>query len=509
LELDRIQARIRPRRPMEAVDLGFALVGVWRGPLYRAWLAAAVPVMMALAVLGWRHPWIASLVLWWLKPLLDRVPLHVLSRALFGEIPGWRSTLREVPRLWTRGLARALVLQRLDFARSFTMPVDQLERLKGSARRRRLRVLGRRQKAEASRLTLICATAESALIYGGVTALAFLLPAWVIREPFDQFMSTLFSEEETTPIAWLGQVVLLSQMLAVLFLEPFYVAGGFCLYLNRRTQLEAWDVEMAFRRIGERLSQAARRAPTAVAVAAALLLPGLLQAGLALAQETTPVPFTSVSAPPALCSDRACVEAREAIAAVVADPVFGSTKRSWVLRARHQRSDASEPDPWLKRIGTAVGAMLEPVLWTCAVLCFVGYIVMRRPSWSTPGSLDPAGADIATVLGMDLRGGSLPRDVRGEALRLLEVGRPADAVGLLFRGALSRMSRRDRLPLHKGMTEGECVAMVRRLVDPGRANGFAALASAWTAAAYGHRPPDPAKIRILIDEWATLFGEPA
>ena len=36
--------------------------------------------------------------------------------------------------------------------------------------------------------------------------------------------------------------------LVVLFLEPFYVAAGFALYLNRRAQLEAWDIEQELRR---------------------------------------------------------------------------------------------------------------------------------------------------------------------------------------------------------------------------------------------------------------------
>ena len=35
--------------------------------------------------------------------------------------------------------------------------------------------------------------------------------------------------------------------LVVLFLEPFYVAAGFALYLNRRAELEAWDIEQEFR----------------------------------------------------------------------------------------------------------------------------------------------------------------------------------------------------------------------------------------------------------------------
>jgi hypothetical protein len=33
----------------------------------------------------------------------------------------------------------------------------------------------------------------------------------------------------------------------VLVLEPFYVAAGFAMYLNRRVELEAWDIEQEFR----------------------------------------------------------------------------------------------------------------------------------------------------------------------------------------------------------------------------------------------------------------------
>ncbi|MCU7958847.1 MAG: hypothetical protein KZQ58_02400 [gamma proteobacterium symbiont of Bathyaustriella thionipta] len=42
---------------------------------------------------------------------------------------------------------------------------------------------------------------------------------------------------------------------AVFLLEPFYVAAGFSLYLNRRTLLEAWDLELAFRKMSQRIKQ--------------------------------------------------------------------------------------------------------------------------------------------------------------------------------------------------------------------------------------------------------------
>ena len=36
--------------------------------------------------------------------------------------------------------------------------------------------------------------------------------------------------------------------IVIAFLEPFYVAAGFAMYLNRRAELEAWDVEQELRR---------------------------------------------------------------------------------------------------------------------------------------------------------------------------------------------------------------------------------------------------------------------
>jgi hypothetical protein len=36
--------------------------------------------------------------------------------------------------------------------------------------------------------------------------------------------------------------------LIVLIVEPFHVASGFAMYLNRRVELEAWDIEQELRR---------------------------------------------------------------------------------------------------------------------------------------------------------------------------------------------------------------------------------------------------------------------
>src|SRR3546814_6024434 len=47
------------------------------------------------------------------------------------------------------------------------------------------------------------------------------------------------------------------QTCALPIFEPFYVGAGLGLYLNRRTRIEAWDVEIALRRMRTRLATTA------------------------------------------------------------------------------------------------------------------------------------------------------------------------------------------------------------------------------------------------------------
>jgi hypothetical protein len=63
--------------------------------------------------------------------------------------------------------------------------------------------------------------------------------------PGELSSATLFSQETS---ALIGLSMTIAYALVVLFLEPFYVAAGFAMYLNRRAQLEAWDVEQELRR---------------------------------------------------------------------------------------------------------------------------------------------------------------------------------------------------------------------------------------------------------------------
>jgi hypothetical protein len=138
-----LRVQLRPRSGWEAADLGFVMAREWWRPLWAAWLAAYLPLAIALTLAFSSNPIYAAAILWWLKPAFDRVALHVLSRAVFGGTTSVKSTLRD-RNLLRPGLVYSLTLGRLSLARSFLLPVAQLEQLTGRDARQRRAALSRR-----------------------------------------------------------------------------------------------------------------------------------------------------------------------------------------------------------------------------------------------------------------------------------------------------------------------------------------------------------------------------
>lgn len=243
---DRLTVSLRPRTGFEAVDLGFALVRRHAREIWRAWLLIVLPLMLLLALV--EHALFdllpSGVLLWWGKPLYDAVVLLVLSRAVFGERISARGVLAELWRL-ARVIAASLTLRRLSLSRSFLLPAHLLEGLHGSARNARISLLRVESTAGARTLTLVCGWLELAAATGLVALVAWLLP---------EGLRSLFLGSFTAQDNHLVQAGLqLLYVTAISIVEPFYVAAGFALYLNRRTVLEGWDIEVALKRVAARL----------------------------------------------------------------------------------------------------------------------------------------------------------------------------------------------------------------------------------------------------------------
>jgi hypothetical protein len=226
---------------MEAADLGARLCQQTAPSLYVCFGAVALP-LVALALASFEiAAWLPCVVLWWGKPWLDRTVLFVLSRAAFGQ----RTTLGELWQsqraVWWGQLLHTLTLRRLSPWRSFTQPVYQLEGLSIWKARKRVLQLRRGRSGQALLMTSVFALAETAL----TVAVGSLFFWFAPPERTPDLGAMLFGQ---TSSSFFELVTALSYPAAVLFLEPFYVAAGFAMYLNRRSELEAWDIEQEFRR---------------------------------------------------------------------------------------------------------------------------------------------------------------------------------------------------------------------------------------------------------------------
>ncbi len=240
MQIDALALRLRPRTPYEAADLGTRLCQSAARDVYTCFLAVGVPVYLLCLCTVEIAYWLPAVSVYWLKPWLDRTILYVLSRAAFGQ----RTTLSDLwkaqRQVWWSQLLITLTWRLVSPWRSFTQPVYQLEGLRLGQFRRRILQIRRRHSAPAAFMTFSYKLCEISLTF----AVASLLYWFAPRGQTPDLCEMLSSQGEPLhALIFAGATAIV-----VLFIEPFYVASGFAMYLTRRAELEAWDIEQEFRR---------------------------------------------------------------------------------------------------------------------------------------------------------------------------------------------------------------------------------------------------------------------
>lgn len=478
-----MSVQLRPRGGWEALDLGFQMARAWWRQVWGVWLAVYLPIAAALHVAFSDRLWIAIVALWWLKPLFDRFVLHVVSRAVFGSPPAVAETLAAWHDILRPGAIMGLTLFRLDPARSFMMPVWQLEKQTGRAAALRRSALARRMRGYGVWLTILCANFEALMLLSLGLVGALLAPAGADTS-LD--LSQLF-RGGGGPWDWVDSACYLA---AVSIVEPLYVAAGFSLYLNRRAILEGWDIELQLRRLDERLRAVAPRA-AAMLVAATLLFACLL-----------------APSPPATAAEPS---AKQEIKEVLKGPEFQQYRETtrWKYRNEQKGADRSTADFWA-RLGLFLADVSQALLWVAAGLGVIAIALIARrylPRFfaESPDAYRPPDA----LFGLAVTPESLPDDVAGTAAALARQGRLREALSLLYRGALSVLVHRDHVRLAEGDTEGDCLLAARNVLPQAGGEYFTRLVRAWTAAAYAARLPDAAAAESLVHEWVPHFASRA
>jgi hypothetical protein len=487
MDLAKLSINLRPRNPWEGIDLGFVLARHWFLPLWLLWMATALPLFLLLNLLLPIPSWLAGLLAWWCKPLYEPPLLFWLGRVVFAERPGIMEIRRQWPQIVLPQLFANLTWRRFSASRSFVMPVAVLEGLRRKPRQSRIQVLSRQQHG-AGWLTMIGIHFELILELSFLLLLVMLLPEelqWLDLETF------LFD-----PLGWQQGLQQLTALLAMSAIAPFYVAAGFGLYLTRRSQLEAWDVELGLRRLAERLQSKGPAAGLLLYLMAGLCLFSPLDQGLQAAELSR-------------------VQAKTLIQAVMDTDDFGEreTRSSWRYVGESNETDMDLS--WLIDIISGfhqgIAAVGEGVMWLAvgALLVYLIYwflhhngLLQRRMQQQVSHASLPV-----SVAGLDIRPDNLPDDIGATVGGLLKNGQLRPALSLLYRGAISVLVHRDQLKIPNSATEGECLLLARQVLQQEDYAYIERLTRIWQAAAYGHMLPDQQALQQLCSDWMTVCGE--
>ncbi|MGE9267926.1 MAG: DUF4129 domain-containing protein [Verrucomicrobiales bacterium] len=505
MELEQVSAEIRPRSDWEAVDLGLQMIRAHFGPLLRLWIFLVLPLWLPLLLIGSFGGFFWALFLiWWVKPFTERFVLFYLSRALFGEKPSIRAIWREFfpfckqcrwlllsglllslsgAFLW-RGedlspwaSLNALAIVALLFLRSrpnrvLSLPVALLEGLKGKVLTQRVQVLSRRGSTPIY-LMILCCIVEIGLFFNLLYLVDLFLPA-VASERIDDFLTLLFEHGQWSDLppalAWL---LALCYLLAHTLAMWFYVGGGFALYLNARTWIEGWDVELEFRRLGRRL----RRGGAAFL----LLLSGIL----------------ALSSSP--------LRADERVDEILASEDFKIEKREhsfWVPEGGREGWNLNFEGGFslIQIIGEVFFWMMVSLAVIALIWLLVRYLPLIRVRGGRNGGAEARKKGVQTIQGLNIAPESLPDDVLSAAKAAWDRGEHRLALSLLYRGAISDLASREILVLEESATEADCLRQVRREAGS-LAAYFELLTRHWVGLAYGKRLPAEAEIEPLWRQW--------
>lgn len=516
MQIEQLQIELRPRSNAQALDLGFALLRSHARATYLAWLALWLPLVAVSAVLTLYWPkltWLWILLLWWCKPLIERAPLYVLSRKVFGTAVSWQ----EAVRAW-RGQLGGGMLSLMTWKRPFCLgrgldqPIWQLELARGPVARKRIRVLSARGTgASAIWFGLVCAHLDLILQLGQIGIVSIFMSGPGDINPLALLYSGMIADGSAAPLAMLA-----TYAIAGTIMGPIYIAACFTLYLNRRASLEAWDIELKLRQIMPPAATRARRQPgVALRMLGALGLVAMLLPFAPDARAAAPGP--ACAPPEAPTNTRSPfptpqqARVRKQLDALYATPELRDYQCMLTWEPKRPAQRKSTRDERVPPLDLPLLAQVLRVVLIAAAIGVVGWLLYRYRD-KLARLRRPAAALLATeVGGLDIRAESLPPDVTASVRALWCAGERRAALALLYRATLSRLVTRDQLDLHQGDTEGDCLRRARQAEQAGRLTG-ARLAvavdatSLWLSGAYADRWPGDHALHACCDAWQAQFG---
>ncbi|MBK8454666.1 MAG: DUF4129 domain-containing protein [Thiofilum sp.] len=483
---------LRERTPFEALDLGLRLTQTAK-LLWLGWVLFSVLVgLLFWALLPSEQLWLGLIVLWWLKPLYDRFLLHGLSKQVSEQpltLIQWFNALPKL--LISSNLLAALTWKRFSLVRSYVQSLWQLEGLTGKAARKRRTLLTNQFNRHAVLLTLSLFLAQIAIFLSCYGLLLLFDPTEATTEHIRNVFAGYVDREEEY---WHHLLDYSFWLVAIILIEPFYVAAGFTLYLNRRVQLEAWDIEQALRAMAQRLSQKAHHLALGVLCTFTLFI------------ITLPTPNYAAESPaePLAEEHLPANQAKQQITTILDEHELQTrTVYRWVAKEKDKEKGKNSSNAKLSdQIITSLAQLLEGSLWLFIaiglILAFIyreALLKLLRPYQAKKTTPPPP----ATLFGLDLSAESLPKDIPAAAQAAWQQGHYREALSLLYRSALHQLTHQQQLQIQAHHTEGDVLVLAQPHSSKPQLEYLTLLTRYWQQTAYGHINPAPEVLTQLLN----------
>lgn len=466
------RVKLRLRTPDEAVDVGVLLARKYWWPLLGSWAVFAVPMFCVSCFIPYTF-W-AIVFFWWFKPLYERLPLQAVSSSIFLQKHSVKSAFKGVFQYDTLSW---LTVYRFCPGRSTLTPVAALEGIDsgtGKIRKRRQLV----KSPIISTYLLLHAgmwLCEFVIVAFGVFVYMYflkpvlsadLLPWELLGEQWNWIWHS-----QTAKFLILGLTLASSALMA-----PFYVCAGFGLYINRRINLEGWDLYLGFHKLISRLSIAC--------LALLILVPSVN----VMAQEATDNTPTSPSAR---------MEIRSELEEIMQEHiVYDETVRT----IREGTEVNINPFSNILRSILNFVSILIVFILLVVVLGLIVWVLVKLRIWEFVRRR-PLSQKVETTKVSVIEDGQneieLPSNVAAEARRAWQDGRARDALSLLYRGALLYLIAKYSCPIQVCDTERTCTRVIARRV-PSLSAVFDKLTFHWQQVAYGKKTLADGEFRQLI-----------
>lgn len=165
---------------------------------------------------------------------------------------------------------------------------------------------------------------------------------------------------------------------------------------------------------------------------------------------------------------------------------------------------------WVPDLFAWIGQASQMLVWLI-IAALVGLIVLFIARLVRDTRREAKGAKFIApthVQDLDIRPESLPPDIGAAARALWERGDRRAALALLYRGMLSRLAHVHEVPIRDSSTEGDCLVLAGRKLDPVRIAYVTQLVRAWQRFTYGGMTIDDATALELCAGFAQNLDAP-